>query len=48
MAPITSAERYILHLSDLHFGTETSPTNAFNQLAEDLKGSDLQCHRLDA
>jgi 3',5'-cyclic AMP phosphodiesterase CpdA len=37
---------YILHLSDLHFGTADNATNWHNQLAEDLR-HDLYCHRLD-
>jgi hypothetical protein len=37
----------ILHLSDLHFGTEKDARNWYSQVAEDLK-YDLVCHHLDA
>jgi hypothetical protein len=36
----------LLHLSDLHFGTQEDASTWFNQLAEDLR--ELDCSRLDA
>jgi hypothetical protein len=36
----------LLHLSDLHFGTQEDASTWFNQLAEDLR--ELGCSRLDA
>lgn len=39
---------HILHLSDLHFGTQTSADSWYSQLAEDLKSDELNCHKLDA
>lgn len=39
--------RYVLHLSDLHFGTKENALNWHSQLAEDLV-KDLMCTRLDA
>lgn len=38
---------YILHLSDLHFGTIQNAENWYSQIADDLKIS-LKCHCLDA
>jgi formylglycine-generating enzyme required for sulfatase activity/RecA/RadA recombinase len=37
---------HILHLSDLHFGTQQDAENWYSQLADDLTG-DLDCRRLD-
>jgi formylglycine-generating enzyme required for sulfatase activity len=39
---------HILHLSDLHFGTQTPADSWYSQLAEDLKSDGLNCHKLDA
>ena len=38
----------ILHLSDFHFGTMADTELWYSQLADDLKGDDLKCHKLDA
>ena len=38
---------YILHLSDLHFGTKNDANRWYNQLATDLH-KDLKCNSLDA
>jgi formylglycine-generating enzyme required for sulfatase activity/predicted phosphodiesterase len=38
---------HILHLSDLHFGTQAPSDSWYSQLAEDLKGEMLICHKLD-
>ncbi len=38
---------YILHLSDLHFGTKNDANRWYNQLATDLH-EDLKCNSLDA
>ncbi len=38
---------YILHLSDLHFGTKNDANRWYNQLARDLH-KDLNCNSLDA
>lgn len=45
--PVISASKYILHLSDLHFGTKENALNWQSQLAEDLV-KDQMCPRLDA
>jgi len=42
-----SATRFVLHLSDLHFGTEEDAVNWHSQLAEDLQ-REMGCTRLDA
>lgn len=44
---VSAATRFVLHLSDLHFGTEDDAVNWHSQLAEDLH-HELGCTRLDA
>ena len=39
---------YILHLSDLHFGTKNDANRWYNQLARDLHSNGLKCNSLDA
>lgn len=43
----SAATGFVLHLSDLHFGTEDDAVNWHSQLAEDLH-HELGCTRLDA
>ena len=43
---ISIPSMYILHLSDLHFGTADNAHNWYSQLAEDLR-YELNCPRLD-
>ncbi|MBD1839216.1 HEAT repeat domain-containing protein [Coleofasciculus sp. FACHB-64] len=45
--PIYISVMYILHLSDLHFGTTENANNWYSTLAADLK-LELNCDRLDA
>jgi 3',5'-cyclic AMP phosphodiesterase CpdA len=44
---VTPRTSYVLHLSDLHFGTEENALNWHSQLVEDLL-NELTCDRLDA
>lgn len=45
-SPLVGEAKYILHLSDLHFGTRENALNWHSQLAEDLL-RDVLCPRLD-
>ncbi len=39
---------YILHLSDLYFGTDKNAQDRCNRLVQDLNSDDLNCNSLDA